>query len=152
MQRWGRQMGKRQGEGEGEEEGQRNGFGRVTLRAFILRCPRCGGRGIFRSWFRLKSECPTCGLSLERGESEDHWFGAVAVNLVAAELLGIGVIIAWIAATWPDVPWTVVQYTGPLIMIALPVLFYPFSRALWLAWDVYFRPGVPGDRKGLPAP
>jgi hypothetical protein len=32
------------------------------------------------------------------------------------------------------------------------VLFYPFSRALWLAWDVYFRPGAPDDRSGLPAP
>jgi hypothetical protein len=37
-------------------------------------------------------------------------------------------------------------------MIALPVLFYPFSRALWLAWDFYFRPAASGDRKGYPAP
>lgn len=130
----------------------RPSFLRVTMRALMLRCPRCGGRGIFRRWFRLASECPTCGLALERGESEDHWFGAVAVNLVAAELLGIGIIVVWIVATWPDVRWTAVQYAGPLIMLALPVLFYPFSRALWLAWDVYFRPGAAGDRSGLPAP
>ena len=128
----------------------RPSFLRVTARALALRCPRCGGRRIFRSWFRLTQECPSCGLVLERGEGEDHWFGAVAVNLVAAELLGIGAIVVWIVATWPDVPWTAVQYGGPLIMIALPVLFYPFSRALWLAWDLYFRPAVLGDRKGLP--
>lgn len=146
MQRWGRQMGK----GEGDVESA--GFARVTLRGLSLSCPRCGRRGIFRTWFRLKPECPTCGLALERGESEDHWFGAVAVNLVAAELLGIGGIIVWIITTWPNVPWTAVQYAGPFIMIALPILFYPFSRALWLAWDVYFRPGVAGDAKGLPAP
>ena len=143
MQRWGRQE---------EASGPEHSFLRVTGRALALRCPRCGKRGIFRSWFRLKPECPTCGLSLERGESEDHWFGAVAVNLVAAELLGIGAIIVWIVATWPDVPWTAIQYAGPLIMIALPVLFYPLSRALWLAWDLYFRPAAPGDRQGLPAP
>ncbi len=125
---------------------------RTTARAFTLRCPRCGGRGIFRSWFRLRSECPTCGLALERGESEDHWFGAVAVNLIAAELLGLVVIVTWIAASWPGVPWTAVQYTGPFIMIALPVLFYPFSRALWLAWDFYFRPAAHGDKRGLPPP
>ena len=113
---------------------------RVTLRAFTLRCPRCGGRGIFRNWFRLRPECPACGLALERGEAEDHWFGAVAVNLVAAELLGVGALIVWIIAAWPNVPWTAVQFTGPVLMIALPVLFYPFSRALWLAWDLYFRP------------
>ena len=129
----------------------RLGFLRATSRGLTLRCPRCGARGIFRGWFALRSECPTCGLSLDRGESEDHWFGAVAVNLVAAELLGVAVIVAWIAVTWPNVPWTAVQYTGPVIMIALPVLFYPFSRALWLAWDVHFRPPA-NDRKGLPAP
>jgi F-type H+-transporting ATPase subunit epsilon len=78
--------------------------------------------------------------ALERGEGEDHWFGAVAVNLVAAELLGVGALIVWIIAAWPNVPWTAVQFTGPVLMIALPVLFYPFSRALWLAWDLYFRP------------
>lgn len=127
-------------------------FLRVTLRALALRCPRCGGRGILRGWFHLSSSCPTCGLALERGESQDHWFGAVAVNLVAAELLGVVVIIVWVIAAWPNVPWTALQYGGPIIMIALPVLFYPFSRALWLAWDVYFRPAKPGDRSGLPAP
>jgi uncharacterized protein (DUF983 family) len=115
-------------------------FLRVTLRALALRCPRCSGRGIFRDWFHLRSKCPTCGLALERGEGEDHWFGAVAVNLVAAELLGVGALIVWIIAAWPNVPWTAVQFTGPVLMIALPVLFYPFSRALWLAWDLYFRP------------
>jgi uncharacterized protein (DUF983 family) len=146
MQRWGRQGEK------AEAPWPERSFLRVTGRALMLRCPRCGKRGIFRSWFRLKPECPACGLSLERGESEDHWFGAVAVNLVAAELLGIGAIIVWIVATWPDVPWTAIQYAGPLIMIALPVLFYPLSRALWLAWDLYFRPAARGDRKGLPAP
>jgi uncharacterized protein (DUF983 family) len=124
----------------------------MTARGLGLRCPRCGGRGIFRTWFHLRAECPTCGLALERGEREDHWFGAVAVNLVAAELLGVGAIVVWIVATWPDVPWTALQYGGPLIMIALPILFYPFSRALWLAWDLYFRPAASGDRKGLPAP
>jgi uncharacterized protein (DUF983 family) len=143
MQRWGRQ---------GEAPRTNLGFLQVTVRAFTLRCPRCGSRGILRSWFRLNPECRKCELALERGESEDHWFGAAAVNLVAAELLGVGAIIAWIIAMWPNVPWTAVQYTGPLIMIALPVVFYPFSRALWLAWDLYFRPAASGDRKGHPAP
>jgi uncharacterized protein (DUF983 family) len=125
------------------------GFLRVTLRALGLRCPRCGSRGIFRTWFRLRETCPSCGLVLDRGESSDHWFGAVAVNLVAAELLGIGAIVVWIMTSWPDVPWTAIQYAGPVIMIALPVLFYPFSRALWLAWDVFFRPAS-DDPSGLP--
>jgi uncharacterized protein (DUF983 family) len=130
----------------------RHSFLLATARGFSLRCPRCGGGRIFRTWFKLEAACPTCGLALERGESEDHWFGAVAVNLVAAELLGIGAIVVWIVASWPDVPWTALQYAGPVMMIALPVLFYPFSRALWLAWDFHFRPSAVGDKEGHPAP
>lgn len=116
-----------------------------TGRALLLRCPRCGGRGILRGWFSLRHSCPTCGLALERGESEDYWIGGYTVNLVAAELLGIGAIIAFIMATWPDVPWTLVEFGGVAVMIAIPIAFFPFSRTLWLAWDLLFRPSEKGD-------
>lgn len=58
-------------------------FGRALRR----RCPRCGGRGIFRPYFNMKEHCPTCGLALDRGESEDYWLGAYAINLVVWERL-----------------------------------------------------------------
>ena len=30
-------------------------------------------------------------------------------------------------------------------MILAPIVFYPFSRTLFLAFDLIFRPVVPGD-------
>ena len=117
---------------------------RATTRALLLRCPRCGGRGILRTWFHLKPSCPSCALALERGE-KDYWLGGYAVNLVVAELLGVGAIVAFIIATWPDVPWTAVEYGAPVLIVLLPIVFFPFSRTLWLAWDLHFRPGEPGD-------
>lgn len=116
-----------------------SGFLRQTGRALLLRCPRCGAGGILQNWFRLKRECPTCGLELDRGES-DYWIGGYAVNFVAAELLVVGVLIVVVLASWPDVPWEVVQYGGVALAILVPVLFFPFSRVLWLTWDVMFRP------------
>lgn len=112
---------------------------RMLGRAALLRCPRCGGRGLFLGWFRLRTRCPHCGLELERGE-RDHWLGGYAVNLVAAELIGVGIIVAFMLATAPDVPWAVVQVGAPLLMLALPFLLFPLSRTLWLAVDLYFRP------------
>ena len=58
-------------------------------RALLLRCPRCGARGIWRSWFSMRHACPTCGQVFERGESSDFWIGAYLINLVVAELSAV---------------------------------------------------------------
>lgn len=76
---------------------------------------------------------------LDRGE-RDFWIGGYAVNLVAAELLVTGILVGAIMGTWPEVPWTFVQYGGVVLALLMPVLFFPVSRALWLAWDYCFRP------------
>ncbi len=114
-------------------------------RALALRCPRCGGRGIFQSWFRMRPACPTCGLALERGEDEDYWYGGYMFNLIAAELLTIGVTVAFVVWTFPAVPWTTVEIVGPALAVLSPVLAFPFTRGVWLAWDLAFRPTEPGD-------
>ena len=31
--------------------------------------------------------------------------------------------------------------------VLLPIVFFPFSRTLWLAWDLSFRPSEPGDER-----
>jgi uncharacterized protein (DUF983 family) len=108
-------------------------------RSARLRCPRCGSGGLFAHWMRLRDKCPHCGLVLSRGE-RDHWLGAFAVNLVAAELIGVGIVVAIMLATAPRVPWTMLQWGAPLLMLLLPFAFFPFSRTLWLAFDLYFRP------------
>jgi hypothetical protein len=36
-------------------------------------------------------------------------------------------------------------YGGIALMIILPVLFYPFSKTLFLAFDLVFRPPMPED-------
>jgi uncharacterized protein (DUF983 family) len=121
---------------------------RKMERALLLRCPRCGGRGVLRGWFHLRDACPHCGLMLERGESPDFWIGAYVFNLAAGELLAIAAPIAWAIATWPNPPWTSIEIVAVALAIALPVLFFPFSRTLWLAWDLSFRPFEPGDVAG----
>jgi uncharacterized protein (DUF983 family) len=117
----------------------------MTLRALLLRCPRCGARGIWRTYFKMKPDCPTCGLSLDRGESEDYWLGAYMFNLVAAEIVAVGIAVVIIVASWPDVPWNGVWILSIVLAALMPVVFFPFARTLWLAWDLYFRPTGPLD-------
>lgn len=93
----------------------------------------------------MKEQCPTCGLALERGESSDFWIGAYVFNLAIGELIAIGVPIIWVVLTLPNPPWTAVQVVGLTLAVTLPLLFFPISRTLWLAWDLSFRPFEPGD-------
>jgi uncharacterized protein (DUF983 family) len=115
------------------------------LRAMTLRCPRCGGRGILKSWFHMRPACPTCALALERGEEDDYWYGGFMFNIIAAELLSMGTVAILIVATYPRVPWTALEILGPALAVSVPFLTFPFARCVWLAWDLTFRPAEPGD-------
>lgn len=91
-----------------------------------------------------RSECPKCRLRLDRGE-KDFFIGAYTINLIVAELIvffgGIGTMVV----TWPDVPWTALTWTMVALMVISPIVLYPFSRQLWLATDLIFRPAEPSD-------
>ena len=117
----------------------------MVARALARRCPNCGGRGIFASYTRLEDRCPTCGIRLQRGES-DYFIGAYLLNLVAVELLFALVLGIWVVATYPNTPWKLIQWGGLLLMLAGAVLCYPFAVALWLAADLIFRPMTPEEQ------
>ncbi len=114
--------------------------GRMLARGARLRCPRCGGGGLFARWFRMRSACPTCDLDFER--EEGYWTGAVMVNLAVTEAIFVVVFLAVILATAPDVNWTVVLIVVVTANVIVPILFYPLSRTLWLAGDLAFRHAV----------
>jgi uncharacterized protein (DUF983 family) len=108
-------------------------------RAARLRCPNCGGGQVFRSWLRMRSHCPTCGIPFERGE-EGYQVGSYMLNIIAAELLFGVVFVGVLWLTWPAPPWTLLQYGGAALMVLAPFLFFPFSKTIFLAFDLVFRP------------
>ena len=116
----------------------------LSVRALRLRCPNCGGGPIFASWFRMRERCPRCGLGFERGE-QGYVVGAYMFNIIAAELLFAAIAAGVVAATWPSPPWIWLQWGGAALMIAAPIVCYPFSKTLFLAFDLVFRPAQPED-------
>jgi uncharacterized protein (DUF983 family) len=108
-------------------------------RALRLRCPNCGRGKPFVSWLRMRQRCPVCGLALERGE-EGYQVGSYMFNIVAAELVFAAIFVGAIIATWPTPPWTLLEFGGIALMIVVPFLFFPFSKMLFLAFDLAFRP------------
>ena len=120
------------------EARERNGW-RLISRAVRRRCPRCGARGVWSSFFRTRAECPQCGLSFDRGES-DYFYGAYLLNFVAAELVPVIVFVVALIATWPSPPWNLLTAVTVVLAIVAPILLYPTTKALWLALDLLFRP------------
>ncbi|HWA58939.1 MAG TPA: DUF983 domain-containing protein [Gemmatimonadales bacterium] len=111
----------------------------LFLRALRLRCPNCGGGGLFAGWFRMRPTCPTCGIETERGE-DGYIVGAYMFNIMAAELIWLAVVAAVAWSTWPTPPWNLILFGGGALMLGLPFLFYPFSKTIFLAFDLVFRP------------
>lgn len=113
-------------------------------RALTLRCPHCGSGHLYKSWFRSHARCPGCGLRLERGE-EGYRVGTYMFNLVGSELVFITTFLLVVFYTWPDPPWNILQWAGPLFMLMAPLVFWPFAKLLFLAFDLSFRPVRPED-------
>ncbi|MBL8987209.1 MAG: DUF983 domain-containing protein [Gemmatimonadales bacterium] len=112
---------------------------RLAGRALRLRCPNCGAGGLFSRWVRMRSHCPGCNLNLERNES-GYVVGAYMFNIAASELIGVALLLAVAVATWPNPPWTLLTWGGAAFMLIAPVVFYPFAKTLFLAFDLAFRP------------
>ena len=108
-------------------------------RALRLRCPNCGRGKPFVSWLRMRSQCEVCGLVYERGE-EGYQVGSYMFAIVAAELVFAAVFLAIVLATWPTPPWTLLQYGGIAMMVVVPFVLFPFTKTLFLAFDLIFRP------------
>jgi uncharacterized protein (DUF983 family) len=112
---------------------------RILGRAVWRRCPNCGGTDVFRTYLQPRVACPDCGLRFDRGE-RDFFIGAYTINLIVAELVVVFGGLAVAMSTWPDVPWTALTWGLAALMVIVPILLYPYSRQLWLGFDLIFQP------------
>lgn len=107
----------------------------LLWRAFRLRCPNCGSRGIFER-FRMVEACPTCRYTFVR--EDGYWLGAMTVNIAVTEAAFLAVLVGGMILTWPDVPWTALLIVSVATNAIVPLVFHPFSRTIWVALDLGF--------------
>lgn len=117
----------------------------LYLRALRLRCPACGGGPVFVGWHRMCPSCPNCGLRFDREPEGGYWVGSNTVNLFATEGVFALFFIGTIALTWPSPPWELLMWGGMSLMVLFPVFFFPWSKTLFIAVDLTFRPPEPSD-------
>jgi uncharacterized protein (DUF983 family) len=112
----------------------------LLRRGLRKRCARCGGNGLYESWFRMRPRCPTCGYKFER---EDGFFvGAWFVNFTVTEALVFVLVMVFVFVKNADSEASVVPIAviGIALSVVAPVLFYPYSRTIWAAIDLAMTP------------
>ena len=110
-------------------------------RGLLKRCAVCGSGKLFTRWFRMKERCPRCGYRFER--EEGFFLGAYVINLAFAQgmviLLAVVPLIVRLADD-PDasiLPFAVGGFLGAVVG---PMVFYPWSKTVWTAFDLILRP------------
>ena len=109
---------------------------KMLRRGVTRRCPRCGGGHLFRHWVQMVPECPRCGLHFER--EPGYWAGALAINIILNGGIFAVVFAVTVALTIPDVPVVPLLAVCVPLMVLGPILFYPFSKTIWVAIDRAF--------------
>ena len=127
--------------------------GRMLWRGIRRRCPRCGSGKLFKGYFTMKPSCPRCGHCFEPRAEEGFFLGALTINLGVTQtaiLLGLFVYIAVLASGEGRIPVIPLLLGAGVLVVALPVLFYPFSRTIWAACDLALHTMDPNRGKQDP--
>jgi ABC-2 type transport system ATP-binding protein len=102
---------------------------------------------MFQGLFKMRPECPTCGLKFER--EPGYFLGAIYINYAAT----VGCMLAGFFAldyflnlslTYQIIVWS-------SFGVVFPMLFYRYSKSLWLCFDYLFSP-VEEDRVEMHTP
>ena len=78
-------------------------------------------------------DCPRCGLHFER--EPGYWTGALAINIAFVFAIFIVAFVVILVLTVPDVPVGPTLAVLVPVMVIGPILFYPFSKTLWMSVD-----------------
>ena len=86
----------------------------------------------------MAENCPGCGIRYER--EPGYWVGAVTINTAVTFASFLAVFTTLTLITWPEVPWGWVMGVTLAVNLVVPVVFYPLSKTLWLAFELGWRP------------
>jgi uncharacterized protein (DUF983 family) len=115
----------------------------VLWRGLRRRCPLCGGRHVFQSFFLVKERCPRCNFPIFR--EEGHWIGAIGMNTVVTFGLLLVTMLVVFTLTWDDRNGALVFVTGFAVAGITPLVFFGPSQTLWSAVYLLMRPPGPED-------
>ena len=116
----------------------------MLRRAVMLRCPWCGSRRTFvRRWLGKYDRCRTCGIRWRREEGFE--LGAVTINIVLTFIVLTAAMTIGFIRTSPDIPVLPMVLSLVGVAILMPIVIYPFTFTIWLAFDLAVHRPDPGE-------
>ena len=92
----------------------------------------------------MYERCPVCGWRYER--EEGYWTGAIAINLVATELLiALVAVPLAIYLAMAQQPITLLIVVGLPLPFILPFIFFRHAKSLWMGVDFMLHPTEQGE-------
>jgi uncharacterized protein (DUF983 family) len=116
----------------------------TLVRGARKRCPRCGERDTFTSWFAMRTACPRCEWRFEK--EQGGYLGAMVLNYIVGIGLWIAVLVVGLALTVPDVPVLPLTLVSVAVLILVPLAFYPRSKTIWASVEYLVLRADPGYR------
>ena len=116
-----------------------------------FRCPYCGRGAVLTGLFSMHERCSVCGFVFKRGNPA-YFSGAIFINYLLGAGASLFGFLIFVASTWPDVPWNVLTYAGPIGALLIILLLYPVSKMILLAVDVRMRPITEDELMGRMRP
>ena len=111
---------------------------RLFRRGLVRHCPVCGSGHLFEHYFKLKPQCPHCGLRFQRLEGQ--WSGDIGINTIVTFGLLYVVLMVGVIGFGGRVNVGALAAVGIAVVLVFPVAFVPFAKTLWLAIDLMMRP------------
>jgi uncharacterized protein (DUF983 family) len=107
---------------------------RILRRSFRLKCPQCSKGALFQTYFKMFIHCSQCNLKFER--ESGYFIGAMYLNYGATVLIAFPSY--FLVATFTAIPFFLNISIWTLFSAIFPILFYPYSKSLWLNFDYTF--------------
>ena len=93
----------------------------------------------------MRTECPRCRLRFAK--EEGGFLGALTLNYIVAILVWIVLLVVVLILTVPDVPVGPLLAMSLVVMVAMPLLFYPRSKMIWAAVEFLVARSDPDYRE-----
>lgn len=97
-------------------------------------CPRCHEGRVFRYFFSIHRECPSCGLRFEK--EEGYFFGPMIISYFVTLLFALPVLLVLVFKMESEAG-TGMLAAGAVIVVLGPV-FYRYAKLVWLHLETKF--------------
>jgi len=86
----------------------------------------------------MRPTCRRCGYRFHRAPGQ--WLGSWFLNVIVVQSVVVIVLVAVAGLSWPHTPASLLIGAVLLGAIITPLVFFPFSRTIWIAIDLVMKP------------